>query len=263
MANTAPQLSRFVFAFCIVIYDFKKSGLNEGCMEQNEKGEITAPEQTWPQTGDDSFSGLQPSTVHKQNYLASGLMHVLFKRAMSELFLYTCRKWKLCHCHVFLYIHTLSLFLSMWDTQTECAAILIVSGGSIALCFISPFDKAWGRRSASSTAILFSPSPHAHSCRWVVFSSPSCHLPTTVPSATCDSSSTWPSQHPPILCRPLFPRLSENTSQQAWHTCHAPSRSQASNPKCLSWRHTHLHNHIYIYIYIWHTQTDICAIKPI
>ena len=37
-----------------------------------------------------------------------------------------------------------------------------------------------------------SPSPLTHSSRWVVFSSPACHSPAAVPSATCDSSSTWP-----------------------------------------------------------------------
>lgn len=61
-----------------------------------------------------------------------------------------------------------------------------------------------------------SPSPLTHSSRWVVFSSPACHSPAAVPSATCDSSSTWPpgtqppspsSPHIPILCRhapPLY-----------------------------------------------------------
>lgn len=97
-----------------------------------------------------------------------------------------------------------------------------------------------------------SPSPLTHSSRWVVFSSPACRSPAAVPSATCDSSSTWPpgtqppspsSPHPPILCRHAPPPLpSENTPQQAWHTCHVSSRSPASNPKWLSRRHAHARN---------------------
>lgn len=51
-----------------------------------------------------------------------------------------------------------------------------------------------------------SPSPHTHSSRWVVFSSPACHSPAAVPSATCDSSSTWPPSTPrPNPLQALFP----------------------------------------------------------
>lgn len=106
-----------------------------------------------------------------------------------------------------------------------------------------PFIKPGGIAPAPQSSC--SPGPHTHSSRWVVFFSPARHSTATVPSATCDSSSTWPPDTPtPLHPNPTPPRLSDNTLQQAWHSCHVPSRSAASNPK-LSRRHAHAHNCTY------------------
>lgn len=61
-----------------------------------------------------------------------------------------------------------------------------------------------------------SPSPHTHSSRWVVFFSPACHSPATVPSATCDSSSTWPP------APPLPPPFHLNPPQTPHHCLRTP-----------------------------------------
>ena len=64
-------------------------------------------------------------------------------------------------------------------------------------------------------------------------------LPAPIPPLTKQPA---PPLHPNPLqaCPPPSP--SENTPQQAWHTCHVSSRSPASSPKWLSRRHAHARN---------------------
>lgn len=150
-----------------------------------------------------------------------------------------------CICRGCMYLF---LSLSLCVAHTVCVLLFWLLVADLSLCILLfPFDKAWGRSLAPQPSC--SPSPHTHSSRWGVFSSPACHSPAAVPSATCDSSSTWPPSTPaPSHPNPLqacFPWLSENTPQQAWHTCQVPSRSPASNPKWLSRRHAHAHDHTY------------------
>lgn len=83
------------------------------------------------------------------------------------------------------------MHFSLWLTQTQSVLLLWLLAAELSLCFIFfPFHKAWGR-SASTAAILLTQPPHPQIPVGGVFLA-ACHSPSTVPSATCDSSSTWP-----------------------------------------------------------------------
>lgn len=82
-------------------------------------------------------------------------------------------------------------FLSVAHTNTECATTLIVDGRSISLLFIFfPLIKP-GEEAPALQSILLTQPPHPQFPVGGVFLA-ACHSPATVPSATCDSSSTWP-----------------------------------------------------------------------
>lgn len=132
--------------------------------------------------------------------------------------------------HAFSYIQY--LFLSLCGTHKHSVLLLWLLVAALSLC-VSFFLLTKPGEGAPAPQPSCSPSPHAHSCQWVVFSSPACRSSALVPSATCDSSSTWPSLHPQRSAGLFPPQQYENTPQQAWQTCHVSSLSQANNPKWL------------------------------